>query len=386
MKKILVIGLIAILCACASKPAATSSNVSGMDLDIAINQAAQQMESRIPSGTMIALVSVASPSNAFSTQVLTRLESAIVSSRKLVVVDRANLDKIREEQGFQLSGEVSDESAKAIGQLLGAGAIVTGSLTDLGDVYNLQLKAINIETATVAVSYLADLTKTTRIETLLATRDTPTVRTQPTTALTIQQQTPAPASTPVPAPTPTPIPTAPSAPLTTVYKIGDTGPAGGIIFYDKGDNSGGWRYLEAAPASTEFSSIQWAVNNASEVTGTRTAVGDGKNNTQAVVDYSMRTGRSMPAARQCARLQQGGYDDWFLPSQLELGIMYLNLKESGLGGFDNAWYWSSSEVNADRVWMQNFRNGQQLSVDPNGPALMRANKILSFKARAIRQF
>jgi hypothetical protein len=140
----------------------------GMDLDAVVKEAASQMEARLPAKTMVALVSVASPSTAFSEQVLTRLESAIVGSGKLVVVDRANLDKIRAEQGFQLSGEVDDDSAKSIGKLLGAGAIVTGSLTDLGEVYSLAFKAINIETATVAVSYLADLAKTTRIETLLA--------------------------------------------------------------------------------------------------------------------------------------------------------------------------------------------------------------------------
>jgi hypothetical protein len=151
-----------------AKPVGTNNNSPGMDLDAAIREVAAQMEAKIPSKTMVALVSVASPSTAFSTQVLTRLESAIVSSGKLVVVDRANLDKIREEQGFQLSGEVDDESAKSIGKLLGAGAIVTGSLADLGDVYSLTLKAINIETATVVVSYLADLAKTRRIETLLA--------------------------------------------------------------------------------------------------------------------------------------------------------------------------------------------------------------------------
>jgi hypothetical protein len=157
---------------CGSTPApSVSVTQPGMDLDAAIREAATQMEARIASGTMVALVSIASPSNAFSAQVLTRLESAIVSSGKLIVVDRANLDKVREEQGFQLSGEVDDASATSIGRLLGAGAIVTGSLTDLGDVYSLTLKAINIETATVAVSYLADLAKTTRVETLLATRD-----------------------------------------------------------------------------------------------------------------------------------------------------------------------------------------------------------------------
>ena len=32
------------------------------------------------------------------------------------------------------------------------------------------------------------------------------------------------------------------------YKVGDIGPAGGYIFYDKGKYSDGWRYLEAAPA------------------------------------------------------------------------------------------------------------------------------------------
>ena len=32
------------------------------------------------------------------------------------------------------------------------------------------------------------------------------------------------------------------------YSIGDIGPAGGYIFYDKGYYSDGWRYLEAAPA------------------------------------------------------------------------------------------------------------------------------------------
>jgi hypothetical protein len=42
-----------------------------------------------------------------------------------------------------------------------------------------------------------------------------------------------------------------------VYKVGDFGPGGGWIFYDKGKISNGWRYLEAAPVDMEFAGIEW---------------------------------------------------------------------------------------------------------------------------------
>jgi hypothetical protein len=168
------------------------------------------------------------------------------------------------------------------------------------------------------------------------------------------------------------------------YDIGDTGPAGGIIFYDKGDATNGWRYLEAAPASTELTGVQWAVNSDSQVGGTKTGIGDGKANTQAIVTYSLGTGRSLPAARQCDRLRFGGYDDWFLPSKVELGLMYLNLKEEGLGDFSDEWYWSSSEDNANNAWIQRFRDGYQWSRDPNNQYYN--NKQLKFSIRAIRAF
>jgi hypothetical protein len=168
------------------------------------------------------------------------------------------------------------------------------------------------------------------------------------------------------------------------YDIGDTGPAGGIIFYDKGNAAGGWRYLEAAPASTEFTDLQWAVNEGSGVNGTKTGIGEGKANTQAIVDYSIQNGRSMPAARQCDRLRYGGYDDWFLPSKVELGLMYLNLKEEGLGDFSDAWYWSSSEDNENNAWIQRFQDGYQYNLEPGSS--YRSNKQLKFSVRAVRAF
>jgi hypothetical protein len=42
---------------------------------------------------------------------------------------------------------------------------------------------------------------------------------------------------------------------TTAYAIGSAGPAGGIVFYDKGSYSEGWRYAEAAPTDLGF--FEW---------------------------------------------------------------------------------------------------------------------------------
>jgi hypothetical protein len=442
-----------------------------MDLDTAIKEAATQMETRIPSGTMVALVSVASPSTAFSTQVLTRLESAIVGGGKLVVVDRANLDKVRAEQGFQLSGEVDDESAKSIGKLLGAGAIVTGSLTDLGDVFSLTLKAINIETATVAVSYLTDLTKTTRIETLLATRDgaaqAPQARIQTATS-TASASTTTPAVPVEPPPVPmnlkvltvtrtsvdmswevvvgrtisyrvyygasdnpvtailsgntrtasyrienlqggnkyffwvssvdngveSPKSESISAETSNTFQIGERGPAGGLIFYDKGVFSNGWRYMEAAP--NDIGPAQWGANRTA-VGGTSTSVGTGKANTQRIIPVLTQAGED-GAALLCSALNINGFTDWFLPSMDELNLMYINLKQKRLGGFGDVRYWSSSEGGRissvsnshmsspdDSAWTQSFKDGEQTNTNygPWGGAGLKNN---SYSVRPVRQF
>ena len=54
------------------------------------------------------------------------------------------------------------------------------------------------------------------------------------------------------------------------------------------------------------------------------------------------------------------YTDWFLPSLLELQEMYDELHAFGVGGFQNANYHSSSEVNAGNNWYINFAAGNQL--------------------------
>jgi hypothetical protein len=297
-----------------------------MDLDAAIKEAAVQIGERLSGGTKVALVSVASSSAQLSEYIISRLEAAVVGGGKLVVVDRANLDKIREEQGFQLSGDVDDNSAKAIGKMVGAGAIVTGSFINLGDAYGLSLKAINMETAAVAASYPADIAKSTRIETLLASGGGSAgigMRTAQTGGSAVPAaQIPA---SPVQADT-TP---ANPPPAPTTYKIGDTGPAGGIVFYDMGFTMNGWRYLEAAPADIP-GVWQWG-KEWQNVNGTVNGIGNGKRNTQIIVEFFTQAGETMKAAQVADAYEYGGFDDWFLPSKDVLDLMFKNLKAKSLG-------------------------------------------------------
>ena len=171
-----------------------------------------------------------------------------------------------------------------------------------------------------------------------------------------------------------------------VYKIGETGPAGGIIFYDKGTFTDGWRYLEAAPAQTEFSakwgggmqvdgSGRWIANGIG--IGTSNHIGAGKQNTQLIVN---RLGAGSYAAAQCNSLNIGNFSDWFLPSKDELNSMYRNLTANGFGAFNNDYYWSSSEIDASFVRSQNFSDGSHQYGN------YRQNKNDANRVRAIRAF
>jgi len=163
--------------------------------------------------------------------------------------------------------------------------------------------------------------------------------------------------------------------LTTVYSIGDAGPAGGLVFYDKGFYSDGWRYLEAAPSdigSFAFGYYRPDKENSNRI-GTFLDVGSGKYNTERLVKqmdmdgkaYSDNSGEGVKeyAARKCLDYSNGGCDDWFLPSRDELNLMYENLHKNGLGSFAYYYYWSSSESNAYDAWEQSFDYGNQ---DLNG--------------------
>jgi hypothetical protein len=169
------------------------------------------------------------------------------------------------------------------------------------------------------------------------------------------------------------------------YKVGDQGPAGGLIFYDKGNDTDGWRYLEAAPAETEKGSpfyINYASRTNSHLSSkleTEEGLGAGKKNTESIVSHLFTLGQWDMAAQVCDELEVNGYDDWFMPSFLELSMMYGNLHRRGLGDFKNEVYYSSSIRTS---WNEGYAVGFNFADGSSGTYYTEGEKPV----RAIRRF
>ena len=118
MKKAFVWIAAALLAARAGGPAVEEGG-EGLSLDEGIARIAAEIEAGLPEGRRVAVVNFQSPSAYFSDYVLEELQGHLVSGKRLVVTERSKLELLRNELTFQMSGEVSDESAVGIGHWLG---------------------------------------------------------------------------------------------------------------------------------------------------------------------------------------------------------------------------------------------------------------------------
>ena len=168
------------------------------------------------------------------------------------------------------------------------------------------------------------------------------------------------------------------------YKVGDTGPAGGKIFYVVPDSEGTktsvwgsdsltWKYLEAAPEDLS-STYQWGYGTSCLGSlGTKTGIGDGWGN-NITLDND-----NFAAAKACRDYRNNNnYDDWFLPSKDELAEMYA--KRTEIGRFDSTGlYWSSSESTDMNTYAIGFNDGETQEKD-------RTSDSVVLKVRPIRAF
>ncbi len=141
---------------------------------------------------------------------------------------------------------------------------------------------------------------------------------------------------------------------THTFKIGDSYGGGKIFWVD----AAGRQVLIAATAD-QSTSIKWG-NNTNATGANLDGIYAGKANT--VIISTMQHAGSY-AAQVCAdysvTVNGEYYDDWYLPSKTELGLLYA--QRNVVGGFNTSWalYWSSTENVPDTTlaWFVVFYNG-----------------------------
>ena len=160
-----------------------------------------------------------------------------------------------------------------------------------------------------------------------------------------------------------------------MYHVGDYA-EGGIIFYlDETGEHG------LVAAMEDLGQFEWGCYGTSIVGADGTAIGTGYQNTMDIVNQECETeDGGITAAQVSIDFENGGYSDWYLPSSDELVEMYNTIGNAGaegnIGGFENNWYWPSSEHGSNTAWGVYFGNG----------GLSFNSKDFTFKVRVIRAF
>ena len=167
--------------------------------------------------------------------------------------------------------------------------------------------------------------------------------------------------------------------LRTVYEIGKTGPAGGIVFHV---TDGGLHGLEAAP-NDHSTTVEWGCDGIDigdivnlpnkETIDPNTSA----HNTQAIVDDANDCGTGGAAdVASSYKGPNGITTGWYLPNKEELDLLYDAKVAGTVGGFVSATYWSSSEFGSFDAWVQAFGSGGQGG----------ASKDFARRVRAVRAF
>ncbi len=143
-----------------------------------------------------------------------------------------------------------------------------------------------------------------------------------------------------------------------VYKLGDIGPGGGVVFYDAGSTLSWGRYLEAATSSTSPAWTDQSRNIANSYVSisTSTAIGQGLSNTNNFYANDSSAGLAATYVRAYAG---GGFSGstvgWYIPSRDELTQLYNN--RTYVTDLNLALTYSSSSTSNNLVWQRDFSSG-----------------------------
>jgi hypothetical protein len=114
--------------------------------------AAERIGAKVSAKDITAVVEFRATASRFSDRVIDDLIDELIAVNARVV-DRQNLEAVRAEQEYQLSGYVSDESAVSLGHELGASAIILGSGENMADYYRFNFRMLSVETGEILARF-----------------------------------------------------------------------------------------------------------------------------------------------------------------------------------------------------------------------------------------
>jgi hypothetical protein len=121
------------------------------DLNSAVSRSVQTLMESINKDESVAIINVSSSYTEMAEFAIGELEVSLLNNGYFLV-DRSNLDNIRQEHDLQPSGDVDDYLAVSIGKFIGANIVIVGNISGSSSLRRLRLRALEAETARVVVS------------------------------------------------------------------------------------------------------------------------------------------------------------------------------------------------------------------------------------------
>jgi TolB-like protein len=141
-------------------------------LDTAIRETSDYLNKQLPHGNKLVILNIQSDFPALSEYIIDELIANTVNDRFFSVVDRQQLNTIRQELNFQFSGEVDDETAQALGRMAGAQIIVSGAVSRIGNMYRLRVRALKVQSAEIEGQFNRNIPDGSTLQALVQSKAT----------------------------------------------------------------------------------------------------------------------------------------------------------------------------------------------------------------------
>ena len=136
-----------------ANPANTVSNAAANTefaaFEAVIDKSFNNLEPRLDAGKRLALLPINAADRENGNYAYDTLTVLFVNVMKYEMVERVRIDQLIQEQNFQISGLVSDETAVSIGKFLGAEVIIIGDISGAGNTRRLVFRALDVETGKI---------------------------------------------------------------------------------------------------------------------------------------------------------------------------------------------------------------------------------------------